>query len=421
MKKIFAYLLIIAGIPWWDANCQETLTLDEAHGKLRSNYPLVKEYELHGEISKLKVKNVYTSWYPRLMLNAQATYQSDVIEIGEKIPIPNASFPEPPRDQYKISMDINQVIYDGGLVRARASLESKLAEADIKQVEINMHKLKEKLNALYFNVLLMDEYIHLFDSIIANLHETERTIETALENGVFMPSDLYALQAEIIKMEKQHQDFLESRKSSMSMLKELIGADEDYKLVCPVFQGELMDSIKRPENELFKLQKEKLDYNNELLSATRLPKVYAFSQLGYGNPGLNMLNDEFDSFYIIGARLQWNIWDWRQTNREKQVAEVRKRIVDAEEDAFREGIYLSLERKKTEIERFRYAIQKNRELLDLRKKITSVYKSRLENGTITTGEFLEELNKELEARLGLETAKIQLTAAIIGYNTLAGD
>jgi len=420
MKRIFIYCTVFFGVTGWNANCQETLTLDEAHEKLEMNYPLAKEYDLHRKISELKIKNVHTTWYPQLKFNAQATYQSDVIELGGNISIPNFNLLDPPKDQYKVSVDINQVIYDGGQAKAMSSLETKTTEASLQEVKISMYKLKERLNNLYFNVLLMEKYRVILDSIINNLDRTEKTVEAALEYGVVLPSDLYALQAEIIKMEKQYQDVGENKKSSMKMLQQLTGSDQEYTLVDPACNEELMDSIIRPEEKLFTLQKEKLDYSRDLLSARRLPKIYAFSQFGYGNPGLNMLNDEFDSFYIIGARLQWNIWDWNQTNRKKQITEVQKSIIDAQKDAFLENVDLSLEKKKAEIKKYKNAILKDSELLELRKKISSISQSRFENGTIPASEYLDELNKELQAELSLEAARIQLTSVIIDYNTLVG-
>jgi outer membrane protein TolC len=146
-----------------------------------------------------------------------------------------------------------------------------------------------------------------------------------------------------------------------------------------------------------------------------MPKLYAFGQLGYGRPGLNMLNNEFDDFYIVGATLKWNFWDWNKTKREKQVYAIQKSMVTTKRENFTKNLSIDLQNRKAAIQKLEEALKRDADIVTLRSGITQIAQSQLNNGVITTSDYLNELNAETQARINLETHKIQLEQAKVSY------
>ena len=130
-------------------------------------------------------------------------------------------------------------------------------------------------------------------------------------------------------MKQQLNELIISRNTAINALELLI--DEPISNEC-VFQLPdiiIVDSVinQRPELLLFDYNKEMLDVSKEVKKSQLFPKAFVFTQIGYGNPGLNMLNNEFDDYYIVGASLKWNFWDWNKSRREKQVYAIQKQMI----------------------------------------------------------------------------------------------
>ena len=156
------------------------------------------------------------------------------------------------------------------------------------------------------------------------------------------------------------------------------------------------------------------------MSKKRLPKAYVFGSFAYGNPGLNFFRDEFRGFYVVGAGLTWNIWDWSKTSRSKQELTIQQEIIRSRKEAFDQNLSIQLAERLAQITKYEEAVKRDKEIVDLREKISSSAASKLENGVITATDYLVELNEETEARIRLETHKIQLVQARIDYLTARG-
>jgi len=173
--------------------------------------------------------------------------------------------------------------------------------------------------------------------------------------------------------------------------------------------------VKRPELKLFDLQKDRLTGMDKLTETKTKPRLLGFGTLGYGRPGLNMLSNDFKGYAMLGAKLSWNVWNWNQTNNERQVFGVQKSIIDTQKDSFNQNLKIALQNNRSEINKYQLLIETDNRIIELRNEITLSSASQLDNGVITSSEYLTEVNAELQARLNLKTHQIKLTQARINY------
>ena len=210
--------------------------------------------------------------------------------------------------------------------------------------------------------------------------------------------------------------------AAIQILAEITGMDlsADIALEMPTCDVNEDVELSRPEHQLFDLQMQKLDVSSKFIAKQNDPMLYSFAQAGYGKPGMNMVNDEFDSFYIVGVGLSWNIWDWNQTKRKKQVALINKGLINTQKETFDKQIMISVHNELAKIATIQSTILSDKEIISLREEVTKSARSKLENGAITSTDYITELSAETQAKINYETHKIQLIQSKVNYLYLKG-
>ena len=409
-------------------SAQRVLTLKECYEASMASNALAGEKKAYSEISALRDENLAKGWMPTLDLNGNALYNSSVIDLSSalgSLPIPgieNAIRPLP-NDQYKITLDINQVIYDGGAVRSARAVEKADLRVNEKQTETDLYKLRSQINAYYFNLLLLDRHKELLEIYNELIDKRLHSVRSGIENGVMMKSDADVLASEQINIRQQLSESEIRKNALMNVLADMTGikVDASTELVLPVQTEGMDDKILRPELQLFDLRKEQLAAGEKLIASRRLPKAFGFASLGYGNPpGNNFFRDEFDTYYIMGAGVKWNIFDWHKTMNEKQAISLQSNIVDNRKKDLTDNIRRQLQTKKAEIISLEKMIESDEELVQMRKRITASAESQHQNGTITATEYLNILNAERQALINSGIHKINLSLARIEYLNISG-
>ncbi len=361
-------------------------------------------------------------------LNANALYNSDVVDLGSSlgtIPIPGVAdaIKPMPHDQYKVTLDINQVIYDGGAVKSAKKLERAELKVNEKQTEADLYKIRSQVNSYYFNILLLKRQKELLEVYLELLKKRLVSVQSAVQNGVMLKSDADILRSELINLRQQLSENETRYNSLVIALSDLTGIDIDQStgFVLPEPKNPVENEIIRPELELFDMRKEQLNAGEVLAASKRMPKAFGFATLGYGNPpGSNFFADEFDTYYIVGAGIKWNIFDWNRVKNEKQVISLQKNMVDNRKKDLTDNIRRQLDIKAAEISNLEKLIETDTELIEIRKRITAAAGSQHENGTITATEYLNILNSEKQAMINSEIHRVNLGLAKIEYLNIAG-
>ena len=409
-------------------NAQKILTLKECYDQAMAANALAGEKKGYTDISKLKDENLVMGWLPTLDANGSLIYNSSVVDLSGvlgSLPIPgiaNAIKPLP-NEQYKITLDINQVIYDGGAIKGARALEKADLSINEKQTETDLYKLRGQINGYYFNLLLLARQKELLNNYLEIIKKRIASMQSAVNNGVIIKSDVDVLTSEKINIEQQLAEN-EIRKSSLiKILSDLTGnkIEASTELILPSISGELSNELSRPELQLFDLRKEQLAAGMKVIESKRLPKAIGFATLGYGNPpGSNFFKNEFAPYYVLGASIKWNIFDWNKAKNEKQIISFQQGILDNRKNDLTDNLKRLLEAKNSEIESLKALIDRDSELITLRKKITASAESQYQNGIITATEYLNELNTERQAVINYEIHKINLSMARIEYLNISG-
>jgi outer membrane protein TolC len=418
-KYILLLLILICKVSF--SQTADTLTLDICQKKALENYPMIKQKDLINKTSELKLFNIAKTYLPQLSLNGQATYQSDVTELP--IHIPGIQIPSLYKDQYKATFDVTEVIYDGGLTSKQKKLEQVSLQSNLQSLETELYKLKDKVNTIYFGIIALQESKKLLLLQKEEIKNNLSKVASGVKNGAVLQSNADVLNAEIIKIDEEIIELESGIESGLSMLGDYVNSkiSETSVLKLPeAIVGGTDYNIARPELKSFDLQQQTLDVSKSLLDCKLIPRVSGFGEIGYGRPGLNMLSNNFDSFYMIGAKVSWTIWDWNQNKNEKQLLDLQSQTLTTQKDLFNQGIKIMLEKNISDIQKYQDLLTKDKEIIALRTKITASAESQLENGAITATEYLTELNEESQAKINLETHKIELVKAQIDYLTTKG-
>lgn len=418
MKRL---LFTLIGFAPLFAFAQQVLTLDECYALAEKNYPLAKQTALLEEKTNSEIKVLEKEKLPKLDLNAQATYQSDVIEFP--LQIPNSTVEPPNKDQYRATLDANQLIYNGGNIAANTRLKTAELATQQQQVAVNLYTLKSRINQNYFSVLLFQEQEKLLLSKMEELDARLKEVNTGVKYGAVLPASEQVLKAEQLKLEQQISQTNFDRKKALNNLASLLSQNLDSAttlanpdiLVAPEIESQ------RPELELFNLQERQLESSKEVIAKRNFPKIFGFAQAGYGNPGLNMLDNSFQDFYMAGVKLNWNILDWGKTKEKKQVVDISKEIVSTEKETFLLNNQMQQKEAENDIDKYDEMLLKDTEIIALREKVLQATTSQLQNGAITSSEYITELNNLYEAKIDEQLHKIHLSLAKANYNVIKGD
>ena len=402
MEKLKYIFLLFIGL----INAQETITLEQCYQWSRENYPLIKKQELIKKAEQYTTENALKGWLPQVNITAQATYQNDVTQFPVKLP--NVNVEPLSKDQYKVFADVSQTIYDGGNIKNQKKLALAQSEIQNQQLAVDLDKLKERINQIYFGILLTDKQLLQLKLTKSDINEGIKKAEAQLKNGVIFRSNLDVLKAELVKIEQKEIELQAIKQNFVQMLSYFIkkNIDENTQLETPE-KILLTKNNNRSELKLFDAQKQLLETQRKIINTKNTPKLGAFFQGGYGKPGFNMLKNEFDIFYIGGIRLNIPISGFYTQKNDLALLENQSQDIEIQRENFLFNQNFIEIQQRNDLEKIQNLIDKDNELIELRKNIKTASLAQLENGVITTNDYLREVTAEEQAILTKITHEIQ--------------
>jgi len=424
VRKILIIVLVSFSVGYPSkGNQRDTLDLQYCYSKARELSPLKKQELLNKSIHELNYKNSGSSYLPKLFINGKASYQSEVITIPGLSLVPE--FPIIPKEQFNVSINLHQNIYDGGLSKhSRQIDESQLVIAEM-DLETQLYRLNETINSIYFNILNLQEGLKILDKSLENLASQKKLIESRVKNGVILESNLFNLEKQILTIEQEIISLESDRNVMYTMLSEWIGQDvttETILLIPDSPELEQTLSINRPEMGLFESQRNLLDAQYGISNINRTPKIWAFAQGGIGQPNpMNFFEVDPETYYIFGIQLNWDIYDWGQTNRKKQVFKMQQAIVDTKQQDFERNLNISMIKQYRELEKLKEILHKDNQIIELQEMIVKSTFSELENGVITSTQYLTELNTLIQAQIKRAQHELSLSHTYVNIYTSTGN
>lgn len=415
MKQLTLILVILIALP---SAAQQSTTLQECYSLVTINYPLAKQSKLLNAQNKLDSEVISNSKLLQLSLDAQTTYQSDVIEF----PLAMSGIPPLNKDQYRATLSVNQLIYNGGITNASLDLKSAQLKTKQKQVEVSLYQLKQQINQLYFSILLAQESQLLLTSKKEQLQAKLKEVQSGIKYGAILPASDKILEAELLKISQQFQELESNKTALIGTLSSLIGKslNSTTRFENPIIETQLQTDLNRPELELFQLKKEEIENSKNVLSKQNAPKLLGFATGGYGNPGLNMLDNSFQTFYTVGVKLNWNVFDWNSNKKQRESLLINKDLVDNETEIFKLNTNIELNKQQKEIDKIKAFIASDLDIINLRKEVLKSAESQLKNGVITSSAYITELTNLYEDENTLVKHNIQLQLSKANYNIIKG-
>lgn len=397
----------------------QELSLDSCLVWARQNFPSFRQLGLIEASKSFKLENIRSANLPRLQIAGQASYQSDVTSLP--ISLPNLDIPELSQDQYRIYGEFNQSIT--GLFTNVTRRELTEAELDLERqkVEVDLHQVREQVVQVYFGILALENQVQQLNYLLSDLEARSQDLEGAFGQGLVLSSDLAQLKAEKLRVEQNQIDLNARIGAFRQMLGLMINRDlSSVKLNRPP----ALDApgiLVRPELKLFQEQVSALSLQERILEQQRLPQFKLFFQGGYGRPALNMLNNDFDLFYIGGLRLQWDISSFYTLSNQRKIIDLERERVAVQKAGFVFQNELQLCEQSAVLEKLQRQIQKDQEIVQLREEIKSAAAGQLKEGTLRASEYLQQLNQLALAKEQMEWHQLQLLLAqyqqahLLGY------
>ncbi len=384
----------------------QPLSLDSCQVKAKAHYPLTRQYGLIDQSAALSLSATNKAYLPQLSLSAKATYQSSVTEIPEQLGTVMSQltgqpvqFDAMPRDQYQATLEMQQLIWDGGAISASRKATLAGSEAERKQLETELYTVGERINALYFGLLMLDEQVKLVRLLKDELAVNRQKMDAYLANGVALPGDLDALQVEIISAKQQEETLLRNRKTYLEWLCAFTGIPykADLTLTMPTTPLLTDKNNLRPELELFDAKAAQLDALQTNLTASTRPQLGLFVQGGVGRPGLNMFADAFEPFYIGGIRLSWQLGRLYTHKDNQRKLEVNRQSLEAQRATFLFNNELQVAEYTNEMNQLAETLKQDASIITLRQRIKKASEAKFANGTLTYSELLRDTNAEHQA------------------------
>ena len=393
-------------------------SLEECQRAAEENYPLIRQYDLIEKTTDLTVANIGKGWLPQVAASAQATWQSDVVSFPKQMQAVyqqmGLNMKGLSKDQYRVGVDINQTVYDGGMISSQKQVAREQGKVQAAQNEVSLYNVRKRVNEMYFSLLLLDEQIKLNNDLQELLAGSEKKLTSMVKNGIAAESDLKNVKAERLNAVQQKTNLEAQRRMLRDMLSTFCGIEVKQLQKPPMEEAGGVN--KRPELRLFDSQLSLANAQEKVLDAALLPKLSLFAQGYYGYPGYNMFEDMVSRDWslngMIGARLAWNIGALYTRKNDKVKLQLQRDLTESNRDVFLFNNRLEQIQQNENIARCKRLMAEDDEIISLRTAVRRAAESRLSHGIIDVNDLLREINQENAAKVQQSMHEIELLRQI---------
>lgn len=424
MRHGWYALLHLAFVSVAQAQAGPTATLAALQDSAEAHNPRVRQMTLLARQSELRRRNIAGELLPAFALESQAQYQSDVA----RVPLPGA--PSPPHDTYDARVVLTQRVFDPSLAARRNLERAQLAHSQAA-LRSTLYTTRQQVNDAFFGALRAQVQ---GDELRAGIAAIEAQVDVArarVREGAALPSEELMLRAELLRRRQLVAEARIQLGAALDVLGSLTGAaiDTTTRLMLPELEDEMRQAraaeagrpeAARPEYAQFERSREVLREQERLRASHDLPRASAFGRAGYGQPGLNPLNDSFDSYWLAGIQVQWAPWHWGAGGRDREVLAAQREIIASEEAAFTEQLRRAAVQDRATVDRLEAAVRLDDEIIAAREQVAEEARVRYGEAAVTSAEFVERQSQLLSARLTRALHRVELAQARVRLLTTLG-
>lgn len=403
----------------------QALTLDECQRLARENHPAIVRYGLIGKSVHYTVANAKTNRLPQPTLTLQGTYQSETPTLPDELTAvlasvaPDMKYEGLKKEQYSAAIQIEQIIWGGGAVKAQVAAAEAEGKAVQAEWETGMYAIREKVNQLFFGALMVQERIAEADLQIGELERHDRLIHAFEANGMANRNDLDLIRVELLSARQQRSELAAMLKAYRAMLAVMIGRglDDDMALERPAatFSGAKAENL-RPELLYFDAKKRALDAQRKSVDASVMPQIGAFVQGVYGYPSPDFFKGMSDNrprpYYVAGVKLQWRFGGMYTRRNRIALIETERSLIDSRRESFLYDTDLRRTQESIAVERMRDVMRDDDEIIALRTAIRLRTETGVANGTKSVSDLMGDIAAENLARRNRLVHEIELLKTI---------
>lgn len=368
---------------------------------------MLKQLHLLERSKELSLSNISSLYLPQISFLGQASYQSDVTnildEMVEAYKTMNLNFEGLSKDQYQLMFQITQNIWDGGAMKFQKQTIKADNEIQKLTVDKELDAIKTQINQVYFGILILESNLKLNLYADTLLTDNIKIVESCVNNGTAMNSDLDNIRVELLTLRQQNSQIKTSIKSYKKLLSLMIGKEitDSEPIEKPQFI-EIDEQINNlTEMKLFDAQLRKFDAQQNMLNVSVNPHIDILAQGWYGRPGLNLFKDMLDNKFtwngIASIRFQWNISAFFTRKNHLNSISLSRQSIDIQRNTFLLNLDIKLTQIKNEINKIKEVRQSDSEIVELRRSIREASESKYLNGVITITDLLQDITNENKA------------------------
>ena len=408
MKRL---LFIISAFLTLSATAQ---TLEQCQQAAERNYPLIAQHDLIARTTDLTVANIQKGWLPQLSATAQATYQSTVTAWPEEMQglmrQMGIDMKGLTKDQYHVGLDLQQTVFDGGAISAQKQVAREQGAVQQAQLDVSLYQVRQRVNEMYFGLLLLDDQIRLNNDLQEQLTASENKLTSMVKHGTAAQCDLNNVTAERLNVAQQMITLESQRRVLMVMLGTFCGIEVNQ--VTKPAAVNVTDGNNRPELRLIDSQLRLADAQDHALKAALLPRLGVFAQGYYGYPGYNLFKDmmgrEWSWNGMVGARLTWNIGALYTHHNDKAKVQLMRETAQNQREVFLFNNRLEQMQQNEAIDRYRQLMAQDEEIITLRQQVRKAAESKLSHGIIDVNDLIRDINSENAARVQQSIHEIEM-------------
>jgi outer membrane protein TolC len=425
MKRFITLFFLTAAL---HVSAQKALTIEQCYDLARQNYPLLRQHDLIERTKGFTLQNAWRGYIPQINVSGQATYQSEVVNYSDVFgSLPPAfadvvKFPKFSKDQYRVTGEVSQAIFDGEATKFKKENAKVQAEVSEQSLEVNLYALRDRVNQVYFGVLLIDQELLQNSIQQADIQNGIDKTQALVNNGNAYRSNVDELKAQLMTVQQSRVELVSSRRSFLLVLGLLthLPLDEGTVLAAPKVP-ELGTEIKRPELALYDLQKKTFDIQSKQLETGLMPIIGGYFDGSYGRPTLNQLSNDFGPYWIAGIRFNWSLTALYTLKNSRKIFGLDQADLDIQRETFVFNTRIAMSQQDQDIKKYNELVANDQKIVDLRISVKNASDAQLQNGVITGHDYLTQVDAEAQARLSLILHQVQLLQVQYNYLNTTGN
>ncbi len=410
------FLLLISTLNFGQSRTE--LSLLDAYSLLEKNYPILQNSGLLEQIYQKEIQQLDIAKKPQLFIKADGRIQSQSVSLKSDNPM----FPieiDQPIWSVKTYAEAQYSILDGGRNEAQRTLKEVKLKADLQNIEVNRFALRERINQLFFGITLLREQSKLFDISLKDLEVRKAQVAAGLEMGVLLESELTKIKVKELEIKSMQDNVGFQVAGLVNTLSILVGEEisNEAKLNFPIISSPTeIPKLNRPEQEYFKLQREAILAQSAIVDVEKKLQLSAFAQAGIGYPNpLNFLADEVAPYGILGIQMNWKIADWNKSKVDKEILSLQSQKLSQAQETFNFNLNSKKAQYQADVNRLLFLIEQDEKIANLQGEILKQLAAQLEEGVITSSEYITQVNAELLSRQNLLIHQTELAKLQVGF------